>query len=73
MKKSAFEIARSIDGGIFEAELVARSDDLNRPLTKEETIKELQYLLETAPYSPDEEEEINRTIRACKNAIRRIG
>ena len=52
--KSLFERARDYRHGVLESVLVARSDDLNRPLTDEETYEELKYQLEDLPYKPSD-------------------
>ena len=57
--KTLFNRARDIRNGVLESRMMARFDDLNRELTDEETIKELEYLKETLPCSPgDTREEI---------------
>lgn len=69
MSKTLFDRARDIRGGVLESRLVARMETEDRPLTDEETVKELEYLIETIPYSGcGNEREI---VSACKYLLRR--
>lgn len=63
--KSLFERARDYRHGVLEAVLVARADDLNRPLTDRETYEELKYQLEDLPYKPDDDAKWRRDFRAA--------
>lgn len=51
MTKTLFERARDCWGGVLESRMVARMETEHRPLTDDETIKELKYLKATIPYS----------------------
>lgn len=55
--KTLFNRARDIRNGVLESRMMARFDDLNRELTDDETIKELEYLKETLPCSPEDTRE----------------
>lgn len=55
--KTLFNRARDIRNGVLESRMMARFDNLNRELTDEETIKELEYLKETLLCSPEDTRE----------------
>lgn len=63
--KSLFERARNYRHGVLETRLVARADDLNRPLTDGETYEELKYQLEDLPYKPGGDAKWRRDFRAA--------
>lgn len=68
--KSLFERVRNYRHGVLETVLVARADDLNRPLTDGETYEELKYQLEDLPYKPDGDAKWRRDFReACLQGI----
>lgn len=49
-RKSLCDIARDIRGGVLESRTVARMDDLNRPLTDQETVNNCWYIYTECPY-----------------------
>lgn len=63
--KSLFERARNYRHGVLETRLVARADDLNRPLTDEEVYEELKYQLDDLSYKPDDDAKWRRDFRAA--------
>lgn len=51
----------------ISSRFVARADDLNRPLTDDETRKEAQYLIDTVPYGGIfEGKELKKVLRQLK-------
>lgn len=64
--RSLFERARNVRGGCLESRLVARSETKGRPLTDEETEKELEYLAETIPYAGLETEDRHNIMSAIR-------
>ncbi len=70
MKKTLFERARSVRGGVLESRMVARMETEHRPLTDEETRSELKYLVETIPYAGLEPEDEREIVKACKYLLK---
>lgn len=70
MKKSLFERACTVRGGVLESRMVAREETKGRALTEKETINELKYLLETIPYAGLEPEDEKEIIKACKYLLK---
>lgn len=70
MKKTLFERARSVRGGVLESRMVARMETEHRPLTDEETRSELKYLVETIPYAGLEPEDEREIAKACKYLLK---
>lgn len=69
MKKSLFNIAVNIQGGILESRLLARTIN-GKELTDEETIKELEYQLYDLPtkgLEPEEERNMRKAIKYVLN------
>lgn len=66
MKKSLFNKARDIQGGILESRMVARMETEHRPLTDEETKDECKYLLEIIDYAGYSRRETLNIKKACK-------
>lgn len=58
-------------GTSLHSRFVARSEDLGRELSDDETCKEAQYLLETIPYGGHEEEETKIAVRELKALLRK--
>ena len=55
----------------LHSRFVARSDDLNRPLTDKETRQEAQYLIETIPYSGTYEgADLRRIMKQLKSLVK---
>ena len=61
---------RALDTSLH-SRFVARSEDLGRELSDEETRKEALYLLETIPYAGLEDVETKRAVRELKALLRR--
>lgn len=70
MKKSLFERARSIKGGVLESRMVARMETEHRPLTDQETLNELIYLKETLPYAGLEKEDLQPMMSAINYLLK---
>ena len=70
MKKTLFAKALSVEHGILESRLIARSDDLNRDLFWDETKAECQYILDTIDYAGHSREYVARVKRACRYVLR---
>lgn len=68
-RKSLFNCALDCFGGALESRMVARSDDMNRDLTDEETVKECKYILETIDFAGYEDYEVREIKKACKYII----
>lgn len=68
-KKTLFEKARDIRHGALESRMVARMETEGRPLTDEETLNEVKYLLETIPFAGLEKEDERNIIAACRYII----
>ena len=60
-----------IQGGILESRLVARAETLTRPLTDNEVIDEMQYLLDTIDYSGYDNKYISQIKKACKYILKK--
>lgn len=71
MTKSLFDKARNIRKGILESRLVARMETEGRPLTDNETIRELEYLKETLPYAGYEPDEQREKLSAINYLLKR--
>lgn len=71
MAKSLFNRARDIKHGVLESRMVARMETEGRPLTDDETIKELKYLKETLPHAGYELEDIKETMQAINYLLKR--
>lgn len=71
MKKSLFNRAREIRGGILESRLVARMETEGRELTDKETISELEYLRDTFRYSGYEEDFIREVLQVVNYLLKR--
>lgn len=67
--KTLCDRARDIRHGALESRIVARMDDLGRPLTDEETLEECEYLLETIPYAGYPKEDTRDILQACRYLV----
>ena len=70
-RKTLYESARDIQGGILESRLVARAETLTHPLTDNEVIDEMQYLLDTIDYSGYDNKYISQIKKACKYILKK--
>ena len=70
-RKSLFNCACDCFGGTLECRMVARSDDMNRDLTDEETAEECMYILETIDFAGYEDSEVREIKKACKYIIKK--
>ena len=68
--KTLFDKARDIKHGVLESRMVARMETEGRPLTDEETLNEVKYLLETIPFAGLEKEDERNILAACRYIIK---
>ena len=54
----------------MHARFVARSEDLRRPLTNEEVVKEARYLLETIPQAGMEKKEEQTALKELRRLVK---
>lgn len=71
-RKGLFQQAIDIQGGALESRLIARSEDMGRPLRWDETKNECKYILETIDYAGLEydPEYVSRIKKACRYILR---
>lgn len=67
MKKTLYD--RALDS-VLSSRFVARSDDLNRPLTDDEVRKEARYQLEDLPFKGLEPETTRKAARQMKALLK---
>lgn len=66
MKKTLFDRACNIQGGILESRMIAREETEGRPLLWDDTKKECQYILETIDAAGYSKEETAKIKKACR-------
>ena len=70
MKKSLFERARNVRGGVLESRMVARMETEHRLLTDAETRSECRYILETIDYAGYDRKETAAIKAACRYILK---
>lgn len=70
-KKSLFERARDLRGGVLESRMVARMETEGRPLTDDETKTECAYILETIDHAGYDRVETAAIKAACRYILTR--
>lgn len=73
MKRSLFDIACDMRGGILESRMMARKETEGRPLTDAETISECRYLLDTIGYAGYDRAYTSAIMSACRYVLKKGG